>query len=120
MTAKNQTIELYRGDDLAVEIAVDDGATPPAPKSVAGAALTWRASATPFSATLIEKTTGGAGAAAITIAGASNELVRFALVPADTRDLSGELFHELQAVDAGGKTRTLATGTLRILPDLVR
>lgn len=98
MPATNQDFTATAGDDIEIEFDTDANLT--------GAAISWRL--TGRGAT-ITKTIGSG----VTITDDTNGICTVTLAPADTAQLAGTYYHELQATVGGGVV-TLATGVANI------
>jgi len=66
--------------------------------------------------TVAQASTGGDE---IDVAGSSNERADVQLIKADTEDLEGSYYHELEGFDANGNGVVLATGTVTIRRNVI-
>lgn len=120
MIGLQQDFDMHSGDSRDLEITVVDEND--AAVDVSAATMTWELSKldssgtlpAPRGAALVTKTVGSG----ITITDGPNGELTVALDPADTADLRGDHYHELQIV-TGGKTSTVLFGKVAVLKDLV-
>lgn len=116
MTTTAQNFEIYKGDDLTLQVTVKnaDGTA----KDLTGATIKWQLStgvnATPA---LISKQNGSG----ITITDAVNGIFEVAIAQADTSSLAAKdtYYHEAEVVDASAKKSTVLTGTAKIKAALI-
>jgi hypothetical protein len=112
MTATNQNIAIYAGDDFEVILSLfeSDGTTP---LDLTGAVVNWALSSVyDIQTPLIEKSSAIPGQ--VTITNIAGGLVSIFLGPADTADLGGQpYYHEVEVVQ-GGTTVTVLTGGVTI------
>ncbi len=120
MSVQNALVEMFSGDDKILRYTVTDGTTA---IDIAGAAFRWGLfkldpdATTPTARGTVltppgEKTVGSG----ITITTPASGILEVALVPADTADIKGEFYHELEMV-LGGETSTVAFGQINIKRD---
>lgn len=113
-----QNFEITAGDTVPVIITIADDSG--AAVNLTGASARWAAApGTPrrFSPTpVIAKETG----AGIEITNAALGELRIDLDPADTQDLAGDFYHELQVTDSSGGVTTPLSGLMTITRQLVR
>jgi hypothetical protein len=110
-------LEITRGDDESIDVAVTDPDNDDAPVDLTDQELTFMVKEHPDDDdddALIEKTTG----AGITVADPETGVAVISIASEDTADISGTKYWELQV--SGGSTQTLAGGRITIVPDLVR
>lgn len=122
MTTESQDIEMWSGDDLYQPFTITDGADTPAAIDLTGATITFSASrlktASPitFSGTAAITKTVGDG---ITVTDAAAGEIQLTLDPADTADLKGAYYYEIEVTLGSGQVHTTTTGTLTINRDLI-
>jgi hypothetical protein len=112
MTATNQNISIYAGDDteLSMSLFQSDGVTP---LDLTGAVVNWAlSSAYNVQFPLVEKSSAIPGQ--VTITDIPGGLVSVFLIPADTADMGGQpYYHEVEVVQ-GGTSVTVLTGSVTI------
>jgi len=113
-----QDFSMHSGDDRVLEVTINDSAG--SAVDISTATITWalsRISTTavePKGAALLTKTLG----AGVTLIDGPNGRCDVALVEADTDDLAGSFYHEMQIV-ISGDTSTVMYGTVTIKKDLI-
>lgn len=120
MTKKNQNVAMISGDHHTITITIRD--EDDVVVDITGFTIWWWASrlskSGSFSSTKsIEKDNDLVGGLAIT--NPAGGIVQVSLVPASTRDLSGDFHHEAQTKDLSGNISTVTIGLLEIDRDLV-
>jgi hypothetical protein len=113
------SFEMFAGDTKRINFTITD-ATTGAVFDITGATALWQASrAKPvgFSSTPLLTKTEGDG---LEITDAIGGAVTVVLSPADTLNLSGNFYHELQLEDADGDIATVYTGTFTVRKALIR
>lgn len=99
----------FSGDTLRITFTIsdDDGNG----KDLTGATVTWALAKRQGSTPLLTKTA--------TLVTPASGICRVDIAPADTADLAGSLYHELQVVDAGGDVSTVTYGTFPVEKDSI-
>lgn len=115
---KNQNFRMTSGDDFVVTITVKDDSREAI--DLTGATIEFRQAVKKpggrFETTAkITKTT----SSGIAITDATNGVFTVTMDPADTDDLAGRYYYEIQVTDSGGDIATVTTGTAIIDADLV-
>jgi len=108
--------EYRSGDDLIFQFTVDDEDNPPAVKDLTGATIIWVLSQRQGSTPLITKSAIGTE---ILVPTPTNGILQAIINAADTDNLSGGFWHELEITDSSGKVHTAAYGTFYIEPDTI-
>lgn len=109
---------MYQGDSKRLHFTITDGSG--APLDISDAAVTWQASkgsTSRFSLTPVLTKAIGAG---LTITDELNGALVVELLPADTENLRGSFYYELEIQDASGDVATAATGQFTVKPSLVK
>lgn len=120
MAIQNPTIEIFSGDTKRLTYTVKDSAG--VVIDISGGAFRWALSRlkpdettpVPVGDALFTKSVGSG----ITITDGPNGELRVDLAPADTEDLTGSHYHELEMI-LGGSTSTVAYGQMDIRTDLL-
>lgn len=120
MTSVNQNIgsstdPFYSGDTREITVTVTDKAG--AAVDCSSVTIVYALDTAPHSGgtPLVSKTTAGGD---FTIGGASNHEVTFTLDPADTADLSGTYYHEMEITNVAGDVATVLEGIVEIVGDM--
>lgn len=112
-------LTIDRGDDETLDILVTNGATG-AVVNLTGATLKWMTKRRRNDADVDALITKAIGTG-ITVTNAVGGVAEVAITAANTNAITpGAYYWELQSVDAGSKTHTLAGGRIVIMPDLIR
>ena len=114
MTQINQDFTTYSGDDLDLRVTVRSSINSN-PVDITGVSATWVAKRSPDAPAVITKTTGSG----ITLTTPTTGQLTITLASSDTADITGDLLHELQVVDVGGKVSTVMRGRMRVKQRLV-
>jgi len=116
MTTTAQNFEIYKGDDLTLQVTVKnaDGTA----KDLTGATIKWQLS-TGVNATppLLSKAVG----TGITITNAAGGVFEIAIAQSDTASMPAKdtYYHEAEVTDGAGKKSTVLTGTAKVKAALV-
>jgi len=130
MTSTDQNLSMYAGTRVSARFTVTDTDSDTPDDLTAYSVLRWavvpydNASTVAFrrhpvlekKSTTAQASTGGNE---IDIAGDNDERADVQLIAADTEDLEGTYYHELEGVDSNGNAIVLAVGTLTILPNVI-
>ena len=106
------SFEMYSGDTKTLAVAITDADGNAVTLTGATCAYTIRTAITSTTA-LVTKATGGSG---ITVSGST---VTISLAPADTADLDGTYYHELQITDSAGHVSTAFQDVVSIKRDII-
>lgn len=107
----DQNFSMKSGDSKVLAIAIANSAGTPVDVSTA-AAISWKLAATPYGTALLTKTLGSG----ITV---STSTVSVTLTAANTQDLEGVYYQEMQITDASGNVSTVLSGQIAIGRDLI-
>lgn len=120
MTSVNQDIgsssdPFYSGDTMEITVTVTNSAG--AAVDCSSVTIVYGLDTAPHSGgtPLISK---ASGAGDFTIGGGSNNEIAFTLDPADTEDLDGTYYHEMEITNAAGDVATVLEGTVEIVGDM--
>jgi len=118
--ASNQNASMHSGDDKELVITINDSSGNAIDLSGLVSAK-WSCSKKKsdgsFSSTPVVSKSLVSG---ISVTDAANGELTVTLAQADTKDLSGSFYQELELVDSANKKQTVMTGTLTILKDLIQ
>lgn len=103
-----QNLIAFSGDTAVYKFTVTDNAD--AIVDLTGISATWILSKRVDSPILLTKTIGSG----IVVTDAAGGLLEVTTIPADTEDLQGLHYWELEIVDSGGQKVTVANGTLTL------
>lgn len=112
--ATQQTYSIYEGNDHVLAVQVANGSAPMDLGSITAARF-WLAKSVSASSAKVEKTLG----AGITVTNAAQGQLEIVLSSEDTRALKGELYCELELVNATGKRATVMTGSVTVVPTVI-
>jgi hypothetical protein len=108
-----QNFSMTAGDTQMIQVTITttDGSV----VDLTGMTVTWGLARSPRMTALVTKGLG----TGITVPNAPNGIAEIMLDPADTIDLVGRYYHELEIIDRFGEVSTVMTGHISIKPTLV-
>lgn len=111
MTAINQDVEVYAGDDESVEVTITDDATGSALDVSAASEIAWKLYDGWGTQVLSKtKTTGGIGF----VTDGTDGKIKIAIAGADTSALAGWYFHAATVTDGSSNVSTVESGRLLV------
>lgn len=123
MAQTNQDDTFYAGNTRVLQFAITDAEVdPPVPLDLTGCTVQWALSAMLIDGSydtvaILKKDS--AGTDVIIDGDPSTGIVRVRIRPADTAELAGRYYHELEVIDVAGNPVVVATGYLTINPNVV-
>jgi hypothetical protein len=109
MTYTGQNLELYRGKDRVIEVAVKDGYG--ACLNITGSDFTWVVYKPTIGTIVLSKTT----ISGIELTIPASGIMEITLIPEDTVSLLGQYNHECEITTPSGKQDTIFTGYFKII-----
>lgn len=106
---------LHAGDSLILDVPVVDEATGEPLDLTDAQAIRWQLARSVKHPALVEKAVGSG----VQVQDAPGGLVAVTLAPADTVNLSGRYYHEVEVIDAQGHVCTVLAGYVLIRPALI-
>lgn len=106
--------EMVQGDTVALDFSIVDAAGDAV--DLTGAGIRWQMARSVRATAILEKAIGDG----ITVTSATGGAFTVALDPEDTIGLTGSFYFEVEIIDASGNVSTPRSGTISIIPGLIK